>query len=109
MWGCKLTENIQGNKYALGLASTAAYLGEQQIDAEGGVLIVEVALELRDLIAEHLRGVANATDDTETTGIGDGGSELGTSGDVHAGEQHGVLDLEKISDGGANLLCRTRE
>lgn len=99
-----LTED-RGKKSLLGLAGAATDLGEEQVDTERSVLIVEVALELVNLIAKHLGGVADTTDDTETTGVGDGGSQLGSSGDVHAGQQDGVLDLEKIRDGRANLLC----
>ena len=89
----------------LGLAGVAADLGEEEIDTEGGVLVVEVGLELADLVAEHVGGVANATEDTHATGVCDGGRELGPSSDVHAGEEDGVVDAEEIGDRGADLLC----
>jgi hypothetical protein len=87
------------------LASATANLGEKQIDTKWGVLVIEVALELVDLLLEHLGGVADAADDTKTARVGDGSGELGASGDVHAGEQDGVLDPEQVGDGRANLLC----
>lgn len=99
MW--RTTKNV------LGLASAPADLGKKQVDAKGGLLVDEEALELGDLLAQHLRGVADASDDAEATGVGDGGGELRTGGHVHAGEQNGVLDLEQIGDGGSELLCRT--
>lgn len=88
----------------LGFPGAAADLGEKQVNAKGRVLVVEVLLELGDLLLQHVRGVADATDDTETAGVGDSSGELGTSGNVHAGKQNRVLDLEKIGDGSANLL-----
>lgn len=89
----------------LGLASASANLGQEKIDTKGSVLIGEEALELVDLLLEHLWGVSNATNDTETTGIGDGGGKAGTRGDVHACEEDGVFDAEQVGDGSANLLC----
>lgn len=90
----------------LGLTGATTDLREKQVDTERSVLVVEVLLELGDLLLEHLGGVADTTDDTHATGVGDGGSQLGTGSDVHAGKQDGVLDLEKIGDRGADLLCR---
>ena len=92
-------------KYVLGLASAATDLGEQQIDTERSVRVIEVLLELRNLLAEHVGSVTDTTNDTETSSVGDGSSQLGAGGDVHTGQKDGVLDLEKIRDGGANLLC----
>jgi hypothetical protein len=89
----------------LGLAGAAADLGEEEIDTEGGVLVVEVGLELADLVAEHVGGVVDATEDTHATGVGDGGGQLRASGDVHAGEENGVVDPEELGDLGADLLC----
>lgn len=89
----------------LGLAGIAANLGKKEIDAEGSVLVDEVRLELVNLLAQHLGSVADTTQDTHTAGIGDGRRELGAGGDVHAGEEDGVVDLEKISDLGADLFC----
>ena len=66
---------------------------------------MQVALEFGDLFAEHLGGVANATDHTQTPGVGDSGGELGTRSHVHACQQDGVVDLEQISDWGADLFC----
>lgn len=89
----------------LGLAGAAADLGQQQVNAEGGVLVVEEALELGDLVAQHVGGVADAADDAETAAVSNAGGQLGPGSHVHAGEQDGVLDLEQISDGRADLLC----
>lgn len=89
----------------LGLASAAADLGKEQINTERSVLVVEVALELSDLLAQHVRSVSDTTNDTETTSVGDSGSELRAGGNIHAREEDGMLDLEKIGDGGSELLC----
>lgn len=90
----------------LGLTGAATDLGEKQVDTERSVLVVEVRLELLNLLLEHLGGVADTANDTQTAGVGDGGGKLGAGSDVHARKQDGVLDLEKISDGSADLLCR---
>lgn len=89
----------------LGLTGAATDLGDKQVDTERSVLVGEVLLELSNLLLEHVGGVADTTDDTHTTGVGDGGGQLGAGGDVHAGKQDGVLDLEKISERGSDLLC----
>lgn len=88
----------------VGLASAAADLGKEQINTEGSVLVIEEALELSDLLAQHVRSVSDTTNDTETTSVGDSGSELRAGGNVHAREEDGVLDLEKIGDGSSELL-----
>jgi hypothetical protein len=80
-------------------------LGKQQIDAKGRVLVVEVALELRNLLAKHVWCVSNATEDTDAAGVCDGSSELGTSSHVHAREHDGVLDLQQVGELCADLLC----
>lgn len=91
---------------SLGLAGAATDLGEKQVNTEGSVLVCEVALELGNLLSEHIGGIADTADDTEATGIADSSSQLGTGSDVHAGQQHGVLDPEEIGDRGTDLLCR---
>lgn len=88
----------------LGLAGTAADLGEEEIDAERSVLVREMRLELVDLVAKHVGGVVDATKDTHAAGVGDSRGQLGASSDVHAGKQDGVVDLEKIGDRGPDLL-----
>jgi hypothetical protein len=93
------------DKDLLGLASASADLGKQQIDTEWCALVVEVALELGNLLAEHVWGVSNAAEDTDASGVCDGSGKLGTSGHVHAGKHDGVLDLEQISELCADLLC----
>jgi hypothetical protein len=90
----------------LSLASATANLGKKQVDTEGSVLVVEVALELGDLFAQHVRSIADTTNDTESTSVGDSGGKLGTSSDVHAREEDGMFDLEKIGDGSSELLCQ---
>lgn len=66
---------------------------------------MQVALEFGDLLAEHLGGVANATDNTQTTSVGDSGGQLGSRSHVHACQQDGVVDLKQISDRGTDLFC----
>jgi hypothetical protein len=57
------------------------------------------------LLAEHIRGVTNTTDNTETTSVGDSGGQLGPRGHVHACQQDGVVDLKKIGERSTDLLC----
>jgi hypothetical protein len=90
----------------LGFPRIATNLGQQEIDAKRRILVVEVRLELLDLIPEHLGGVVDAAQNTKTAGVCDGRGQLGASGDVHAGEEDGVVDLEEIGDLGADLLCK---
>lgn len=89
----------------LGLTGTATDLGEEKVDTEGGVLIVQVALQLGDLLTEHIRSITNTTDDTQTTGIGDRSSQLRAGGHVHTSQQNGVVDLKQIGDGSTDDLC----
>lgn len=91
--------------YLLGLAGIATDLGKKQIDAKGGILVGQVLLEFRDLLAKHVGGVADTANDAHSTGVGNCSSQLRTSSNIHTSEQDGVLDLEKIRDGGSNLLC----
>lgn len=88
----------------LGLTGTATDLGEEEVDTEGGILILQVALQLSDLFAEHIRSITNTTDDTQTTGIGDRSSQLRASGHVHTSQQNGVVDLKQIGDGSTDDL-----
>lgn len=57
------------------------------------------------MFAQHLGGIADATDDTQTTGVGDSSGQLGTRSHVHACQQDGVVDLKQISDRGTDLFC----
>lgn len=91
-------------KNILGLASIAANLGQQEIDTEWGVLVNQMRLQFGNLLTEHLRRVAHATNDTATTGICHSSSELGTSGNVHTRQQDGVVDAEKVSSDGLDLF-----
>lgn len=93
------------NHNVLGLAGGTANLWEKKIDTEWSVLVVQVGLELSDLLAEHIWGVSNTSDNTEPSGIGDSSSELWASGNVHTSQNNWVVDLQEISGGGADLLC----
>lgn len=48
--------------------------------------------------------VPDTSDDTDAAGVGDGCSQLGTGGNVHAGKHDGVVDLQEICEGGSYLL-----
>lgn len=98
------TSCVLENRYVLGLSRAATDLGEEQIDTEGRTLVVKEALQLGDLLAEHVWGVANATEHTKTSGVGDSGSELRACCYVHTGEQHRVLDLQQVGELCADLL-----
>lgn len=93
-----------GTKNILGLSCITANLRQKQVNAEWRILIVEVSLQFIELLPEHLWCVSDTTDDTETTGVCDGGSQLGAGGHVHTSQEDWVVDLEKISDGSAENL-----
>lgn len=63
-----------------------------------------MTFEFSDLFLEHFGGIAQASDNTKATSIRHGGSEMGTSRDVHASKKDGMLDPEKIGGGSTNLL-----
>lgn len=88
----------------LGLSRVSANLRQKQVNTERRVLIVQKALEFGNLVLEHLRGVTNATNNTETTSVRDSGSQLGASSHVHSSEQNGVVDLQEIRDRRAELF-----
>jgi hypothetical protein len=89
----------------LGLAGASANLGEKQVDTEGSVLVIQVALQLGDLLTEHIRSITNTTDNAQTAGVGDSSRQLRASGHVHTSQQNGVVDLKQIGDGSADDLC----
>lgn len=90
--------------HLLGLTGTATDLGQQQVNTEWCVLVVEEALQLGDLLLQHFWSIADTTDDTQTTGVGDRGRQLRASGHVHTSQQDRVVDLEQISNGSADKL-----
>jgi hypothetical protein len=87
--------------YSLGLARIATDLGKQQIHTKRSILVVQEALQLVNLLAEHVRSIAHTSDDTDTTCIGHGGGELRTGSHVHARKHDRVVDLQKIGDLGS--------
>ena len=89
----------------LGFPRTTTDLWDQKINTEWCVLVFEICLQFGDLFPQHIRGVANAANDSQSTGIGDGCSESRSSRDVHACEHDWVIDFEEVSDRGAELLC----
>lgn len=94
--------------FLLGFAGAAANLGKEQINTERRFLVGQEALELSDLLAEHIRGVTNTTEHTETTSVGDSGGQLGAGSHVHTCQQDGVVDLQKIGDRSANSFYSAR-
>jgi hypothetical protein len=91
--------------HILGLSRATANLRKKQVNTERRALVVEEALQLGDLLAEHVRRVTNATEHTQTSGVGHGGSKLRACCYVHAGEQHRVLDLQQVGELCADLFC----
>lgn len=65
-----------------------------------------MALELGDLLAQHVWGVSDSANDTDSASVGHGGGELRAGSDVHAGKHDGVVDVEEVGGGGAEHLCR---
>jgi len=95
------------------LSCATADLGEQQINTEGGVLIIQVAFEFGDLLPQHIWSISDLYDpsalidlfflrssysanNTKTASIRDCGSQSWTSSHVHAGKHDWVLDLQQI-------------
>jgi hypothetical protein len=90
--------------HSLGLTCATTNLGEQKVDAEWCILVIQVALELSNLLSQHVRCVTDTTDDTKTASIGNSSSKLGPSSHVHTSQYDGVLDLQQISELRADLL-----
>ena len=68
--GRSLNRDAEGRS-VLGLAGAAADLWDEEIDAEWCILVIKVAFQLCDLLAEHVWSVADAANDTEATCICD--------------------------------------
>lgn len=108
--------------FSLGLSCASANLREEKIDTERSVLVIQIVLELGNLFPEHVWGISDlflrmrtrsksvcfedsyTTNNTQASGIGDRGGQLGSSSHVHACEQDWVLDLEEVGDGCLELL-----
>jgi hypothetical protein len=91
--------------HLLGLSGIAANLGQQQVNTEGCVLVVQEALEFSNLLPQHVWRVADAANDTETASVGNGSGELRTGRDVHASKQNGVFDPQKLGRDRLDLFC----
>jgi hypothetical protein len=87
------------------LSGTATYLRKQEIDSEWSVLVREVTLEFCDLLAQHVRCIANSANDTQATGVCDSSSKFGACSDVHTSQHDWMVDLQEISRRGSDLLC----
>lgn len=64
-----------------------------------------MALELCDLLPEHVWSVSHATNHADATSVSDGRRQLGAGSDVHASKHDRVGDLEKIGGHRADLFC----
>ena len=90
----------------LRLPRAAAHLRDQQVDTEWCILVFQKALQLGDLLAQHVGRVADAADNAQAASVGDSSGEFGAGGDVHAGEHDGVVDLEEVCDRRAELFWK---
>ncbi len=88
----------------LGLPCASPDLREQEINAERRCLVVQEALKLCDLLLQHLRRITNTANNAQTTGVRHRRRKLRAGRDVHAGEHDGVVDLQEIGNGRADLL-----
>lgn len=61
----------------VGLASTGTNHREEEVDSERGVLVVEVLLDLVNLLLEELGRVADSSQDSDPSSVGDGSGESG--------------------------------
>eukprot|EP00408_Alexandrium_pacificum_P047664 CAMPEP_0171258516 /NCGR_PEP_ID=MMETSP0790-20130122/54428_1 /TAXON_ID=2925 /ORGANISM="Alexandrium catenella, Strain OF101" /LENGTH=462 /DNA_ID=CAMNT_0011726713 /DNA_START=252 /DNA_END=1638 /DNA_ORIENTATION=+ len=92
----------------ISLAGALANLGQQQIDAEGGVLVLQASLQLVNVGLQHLWCVANAADDAEAPVVRHGRGELWACGNVHPCEDDRVLDAKELRDRGGDGLRQAR-
>lgn len=88
----------------LGLSCTATNLWKQEINSEWCILVIKEALQFCNLLPEHVWGISNTTDDTDSSGVGDCGGKLRAGGDVHACKHDRVVDLEEVRSDGSDLL-----
>ena len=90
------------------LSRIAANLRDQKIHAKRCILVFQESLQFGNLLTQHVRGVADASDDAETAGIGHRCCEFWTSGYVHTSEHDGVVDFEEVGDCCSELLWEGR-
>lgn len=86
------------------LSSISTDLGQQQVNTEWCLLVDQVSLEFRNLLPEHIWGVSDTTNNTETASVRDSRSELGASRHVHTSKKDRVVDLEEIRQGRPELF-----
>lgn len=99
-----LAESVISMRRLLCFPCIAANLGNQEINTEWCILVVQEALQLRDLLSKHIWRVSNTADDTETTGVGDRCCEFRARGDVHTCKHDRVVDFQQVCDCCADLL-----
>jgi hypothetical protein len=88
----------------LGLSGVSTDLGQQKVNTEWCLLVDQETLEFRNLLPQHVWGISDTTDNTETAGIRDGCGKLRTSCDVHASKKNWVVDLQEIRKGRPELF-----
>ena len=71
---------------------------EHDVHAEG---LVGLLAQLVDLVAQPVGVGVHGRDDAEAAGLGDRGGEGGVGDPGHAALEDGLLDAEKVTDGGA--------
>ena len=71
---------------------------EHHVHAEG---LVGLLAELVNLVAQPVGVGVHRRDDAQAAGLRDGGGEAGVGNPGHAALEHGLLDAEKVTDGGA--------
>ena len=98
-----IVEGRKGLANILRLPRITTNLRDQKIDTKWCVLVFQEPFQLGNLLTQHIWGVADASDDTETAGICDCSCEFWTSGDVHTGKHDGVVDFEEVCDCGSEL------
>ena len=71
---------------------------EHHVHAEG---LVGLLAQLVDLVAQPVGVGVHGCDDAQAAGLGDGGGEGGIGDPGHPALEDGLLDAEKVTDGGA--------
>lgn len=75
----------------VGLSSTAAYLGQGEVDAKRCVFVREELLDFGNLLLKGVGGERQSTDDAETSRVGDGRDELRVGDAIHTRKQNCLL------------------
>lgn len=104
MCECSLKGRAKGG--ILRFSCTAPDLRNEKIHAKWCILVFQKHFQLGNLLTQHVWGVADASDDAETAGIGNSCCELWAGGYIHTSKHDGMVDFEEIGNCGSELLWK---